>query len=378
MSTETNISPAEPSQDNYESHGQHPTTYLRSRHHRISNDSPYFFRSLIWGIYKNRQYTDFVIRVKGSVTEFHVHRAVICPQSGIFEAACRGSFIEASTNSITLTDDDPEIVERMIRYLYTHRYDDAEDWGYDCCDNGIKRIRQHYSEMDTGIDEDDDTNDNDEDRHISRSRRHGHVNSNVLDRSSKGKSSPTSPPKSLHVYAIADKYLIHPLKDLAQTRFTNWVYSHWWTMGFVAAAREIFDNETGNYNDLKEVILSTITLHADTLLCGGTYSRMRDGQEEMDKFMQDYNEVSMEVLRRTLDRTRVRQRGLEVGIADLESRVKALRVENKKVAVLQSRNNSLNKELLDIKMVVLAWKRDLKDLSSSSTGRRGGQDISPS
>jgi hypothetical protein len=218
-----------------------------------------------------------------------------------------------------------------------------------------------------------DNEDEEEDRHLSRSRRHGHD-------SSRKYSSPISPPKSLHVYAIADKYLIYPLKDIARTRFTNWVYSHWWTKGFVAAAREIFDNETGNYNDLKEVILSTITLHADTLLCGGSYTisnvnnnNNKDSEEdEISKFMQDYNEVSIEVLRRTLDRTRIRQRGLEVDIADLESRVNALRVENKKVAVLQSRNNSLNKELLDIKMVVLAWKRDLKDFSAGSSNG-GGQ-----
>ena len=74
--------------------------------------------------------------------------------------------------------------------------------------------------------------------------------------------------------------------------------------------------------------------------------------------MQDYNKVSIKLLCCTLDRTRFQQRGLEVDIADLESRVNALKVENKKVAVLQSRNNSLNKELLDIKIVVLAWKRD--------------------
>lgn len=267
----------------------------------------------------------------------------------------------------------------MIRYLYTHRYDDIEDWGFDCCDSGIKRIRQHYSEMSARFGDDydnDNNNDGDEEKkHVSRSSRHGHDNSRKY-------SSPTSSPKSLHVYAIADKYLIYPLKDLARTRFTNWVSSHWWTKGFVVAAREIFDNETGNYNDLKEVVLSTITLHADTLLCGGSYGissnhTNKDEEDGINKFMQDYNEVGIEVLRRTLDRTRIRQRGLEVDIADLESRVNALRVENKKVAVLQSRNNSLNKELLDIKMVVLSWKRDLKDFSGgNSMGSTGGQSSS--
>lgn len=53
----------------------------------------YFFRSLIWDLYLSGQYSDFTIRVKGSAREFRVHRAVLCPQSKIFEAACRGDFI---------------------------------------------------------------------------------------------------------------------------------------------------------------------------------------------------------------------------------------------------------------------------------------------
>lgn len=274
----------------------------------------------------------------------------------------------------------------MIRYLYTHRYDDVEDWGFDCCDSGIKRIQQHYSGTSTRVTEDvsDDENtdshhgsDEEQKRMLRRSRRHGRG----IISTCREQSSPSSPPKSLYVYAIADKYLIYPLKDLARTRFTSWVYSHWWTRGFVAAAREIFDNETGNYTDLKEVILSTITLHADTLLCrgnsSGSNSPANKDDEEYDglsRFMHDYNEVGIEVLRRSLDRTRVRQRGLEVDIADLESRVNALRVENKKIAVLQSRNNSLNRELSDIRMVVCAWKRDLKSCSSGrSVGSSAGQ-----
>jgi hypothetical protein len=53
----------------------------------------YFFRSLIWDLYLSGQYSDFTIRLKGSAREFRVHRAVLCPQSKIFEAACRGDFI---------------------------------------------------------------------------------------------------------------------------------------------------------------------------------------------------------------------------------------------------------------------------------------------
>lgn len=271
----------------------------------------------------------------------------------------------------------------MIRYFYTHRYDDKEDWKFECCDSGIKRIQQHYSEMgvvfvldkkydDKGNEKENESDE--EEMQLSYLSKHGHDNSRT-------NLSPTSSPKSLHVYAIADKYLINPLKDLARTRFTHWVSCHWWTKGFVAAAREIFDNETGNYEDLKEVILSAITLHADTLLCGrinsSSNNKDRDEESEINKFMQDYNEVGFEVLRRTLDRTRIRQRGLEVEVADLESKVNSLKIENKKISVLQSRNNILNKELLEIKTVVLAWKKDLKDFSGgNSKGSGGGQSTS--
>jgi hypothetical protein len=280
---------------------------------------------------------------------------------------------------MTLTDDDPEIVERMIRFLYTHRYDDAEDWNYDCCDNGIKRIRQHYQAGDDEEDEFRHTLPYSESSGGTRKEEQGGEEEEAEENTHRA---PSEPPKSLYVYAIADKYLIYPLKDLARTRFSNWAYSHWWTRGFMSAAREIFDNETGNYNELKEVILSTIVLHADTLLCGhgcsigiGNNNNNKSPGErkesDIQKFMQDYSEVSVEVLRRTLDRTRIRQRGLEVDIADLESRVTALRVENKKIGVLQSRNHSLNKELLEIRMVVLAWKRDLKN-STAAIGSAGG------
>jgi hypothetical protein len=59
----------------------------------VVNDGSHFFRALVWDMYKTGRYSDFTIKVQGSVREFHVHRAVICPQSSIFEAACRGEFV---------------------------------------------------------------------------------------------------------------------------------------------------------------------------------------------------------------------------------------------------------------------------------------------
>jgi hypothetical protein len=236
---------------------------------------------------------------------------------------------------MTLTDDDPEIVDRMIRYLYTHRYDDSEDWDYESFRYSPQSVR-HASP-------------------ISEEK----VTPTTAPQESRSSKIPQSP-RSLHVYAIADKYLISPLKDAARGRFAKWASVHWSTPSFIAAVREIFDNETGNYSELKEVVLAPMVQHADSLLS--------DQNEEMSSFLRDYSDVGVEVLRRVLEQNRIAQRGLEVDIADLQSRVSSLKTDNKKIGMLQNQNHKLNKELLEIKMVVLAWKKDLRNIRGEDRG----------
>ncbi|KAL1964973.1 hypothetical protein VTN77DRAFT_6173 [Rasamsonia byssochlamydoides] len=315
----------------------------------------YFFRSLVWDLFESGQYSDLTIRVKGSAAasaataprEFRVHRAVVCPQSKIFETACRGEFMEASTNTITLNDYDPEIVEHMVKYLYTHGYDDDEDW--DCYqDNpaaertttavdGIQRCEPKQEEVEHEL--------QDSWIHVSSSSSHGYGNASV--------------PNSLRVYAIADKYLILPLKELARARFTKWAAYHWSSPRFLAAAREIFDGETGNYSELREAVMMPLVRHADCFLDHDN-DRCNNNNGDYDsvgQLLHDYGEISVVVLRRVLECNRIAQRGLEVDVAELQSRVKALRCENRKIDVLQSQNRRLTKELLEVKMALLARRR---------------------
>ncbi|KAF5620788.1 kelch 4 [Fusarium sp. NRRL 52700] len=51
-----------------------------------------------------------------------VHKAIICPQSAFFKAACDSIFKEAQTGEIELPDDDPVPVRMMIEYLYDQTY----------------------------------------------------------------------------------------------------------------------------------------------------------------------------------------------------------------------------------------------------------------
>jgi hypothetical protein len=249
---------------------------------------------------------------------------------------------------MTLTDDDPEIVERMIRYLYTHRYDDSEDWDYESFRHKPQSVKSSTTKPEEKIIHPPPP-----------------PTSTSTTTTTTTSQEPRSP-RSLHVYAIADKYLISPLKDAARGRFAKWASVHWSTPRFIAAVREIFDNETGNYSELKEVVLAPMVQHADSLLC--------DQNEEMSRFLRDYSDVGVEVLRRVLEQNRIAQRGLEVDVADLQSRVSLLRTDNKKIGMLQTQNHKLNKELLEIKMVVLAWKKDLRNIRGEDRGNNRAEE----
>ncbi|KAH7308609.1 hypothetical protein B0I35DRAFT_464184 [Stachybotrys elegans] len=61
-------------------------------------------------------YSDLVIKCGSD--EHHVHRAIICPRSTFFAAACNGAFKESNTGVICLEEDDPQTVELMLYYLY--------------------------------------------------------------------------------------------------------------------------------------------------------------------------------------------------------------------------------------------------------------------
>ena len=82
------------------------------------------------------KFSDFTITCQGR--EWKVHKAIVCSQSDTIEAASRfgkvcklsalhGSTLligvqEAEEAKIDLTEDDPEIVEYMLRFMYERNY----------------------------------------------------------------------------------------------------------------------------------------------------------------------------------------------------------------------------------------------------------------
>jgi hypothetical protein len=77
-------------------------------------------KSALASLFQSSQYSDLTI-VCG-MKRYPVHRLLLATRSTFFEGACRGGFREAETGVIDLTDDDAEAVEHMIHYFYHMDY----------------------------------------------------------------------------------------------------------------------------------------------------------------------------------------------------------------------------------------------------------------
>ncbi|KAJ5821251.1 uncharacterized protein N7525_010535 [Penicillium rubens] len=80
------------------------------------------FKELLRGlasIHLDPKYSDLTI-VCGD-KEYAVHKCIVCPRSKFFAKACDSGFEESVTNRVVL-EEKPDLIERMIEYLYTLDY----------------------------------------------------------------------------------------------------------------------------------------------------------------------------------------------------------------------------------------------------------------
>ncbi|KAL1963538.1 hypothetical protein VTN77DRAFT_8119 [Rasamsonia byssochlamydoides] len=163
----------------------------------------HFMRELL----QSGDYSDLTIYCGADV--YRIHRAIVCPQSKVLAAMCRGGFKEAQTGEINMPDDDPEAVKMMVSYFYNQDYHMAKD--------------------------------------------------NVCG----GKTEP-NPILDARTYSIAHKYDVPPLEALAKKKFTNWAADKWDSEDFVRIVQELWLAE--EYNDLYDVISDVMAEHIDMLL----------------------------------------------------------------------------------------------------------------
>ncbi|KAK4143179.1 uncharacterized protein C8A04DRAFT_12629 [Dichotomopilus funicola] len=81
------------------------------------------------GLLNSDKFSDMAIHCSGR--EFPAHRAIVCSQSSFFDKAMTSGFSEAASGIVNVPEDDPDILERFLQFLYTGTYkeDDVPGWG---------------------------------------------------------------------------------------------------------------------------------------------------------------------------------------------------------------------------------------------------------
>ncbi|KKA19475.1 BTB/POZ domain protein [Rasamsonia emersonii CBS 393.64] len=78
-------------------------------------------------LFNSPKFSDFTIRVAGRT--FHAHKAILSCYSAYFHNLFRGDWMETSSNTIDLNDDDPYAVEAMLQHLYDMEYSNMQHPG---------------------------------------------------------------------------------------------------------------------------------------------------------------------------------------------------------------------------------------------------------
>ncbi|EAQ90444.1 hypothetical protein CHGG_02379 [Chaetomium globosum CBS 148.51] len=180
------------------------------------------------GLYTSGRYSDLAITCQGK--SYRVHKAIVCPRSGFFAAACNGQFkasrCEASEGRIDLPDDDPEAVDAMISYFYRLNYD--LNW------------------VDSSREDEDGAAE-------TATFEEAPANSSLASR--------TRPELVAHakVYILSEKYLVGGLKALALQKFATSVCNHLDVDDFLPAIQEVYNFTSENDRGLRDVITEDLS-----------------------------------------------------------------------------------------------------------------------
>jgi len=152
------------------------------------------------------RYSDLTINCKGKV--FHVHRNIVCLQSKSLAACVDGAWLEGINGEIKLVDDEPEIVDRMIKFMYEEDY----------CDG-----------------------------------------SNTTEDGDQGAAKPLV--LSTKLYIIADKYDVPALKELAKRKYETAVSHRWDLTSFITSLELMYNHTPESDRLLKDVAIRAGTDH---------------------------------------------------------------------------------------------------------------------
>jgi len=248
-------------------------TCSKMDHHRLDQ------LALCISSLRGGKYSDCSIRCSDGVV-IGAHCAIICSRSRVFAAAIDGQFQESISHEIYLEDDEPDIVVKMIDFLYGLDYDDCRSTPRECSTHAgnqnvdVSMVAFHGINRDTMFANwrvreppsapppEDVPDDVPEDivEAVAEESTNSHQLYNSISLTTNAK-----------VFIIADKYEIQALKEWAVIKYKEVLPSSWNSPNFIESACLIYNNTLETDRILRDVIVQEASKNIKELLDRGEF-----------------------------------------------------------------------------------------------------------
>ncbi|KAL8833634.1 MAG: hypothetical protein Q9170_004155 [Blastenia crenularia] len=162
---------------------------------------------------------------------FEVHRAIVCPQSDYFAQAAERLSKETLLNTITLSEESPMIIQRLVSFFYTGCYGQA-----------MMNYNSPFFIHRTSI--------------VPKDGRHKEI--------------------LLHIkmYGCGEKFGAPALKAIAEKRFKEAVTQQWPMREFPILVNAIYASTSLIYRGLRAIVLSICCEHIDEIITGPLWEQI--------------------------------------------------------------------------------------------------------
>lgn len=248
----------------------------------------------MWGRFlESGEYSDFLISCGDR--EFKVHRIILCPRSSYFRLLCKENFMEGLTKRLDLVDEDPDVFQAVLTYLYTGIYETVKIEGEDENPTAEKPNEIRPVESSSGASSSGDSETDDENRRAG------------------GPATTAGILAHVQLYASGDRFDIRDLKDLSSKMFRSQLLrTPCDQLDVSTIIRAVYQSTHGHDNGLRPTLIEYCVQNLDQLI----------RQAEIAEVLAEFGQCSWDLLRSYKDE------------ADLRSR-KA--VEDQRTAVLASK-----------------------------------------
>ncbi|KAG5775231.1 hypothetical protein H9Q69_012679 [Fusarium xylarioides] len=197
----------------------------------------------LFKLYETEMYSDLIITCGDDIHK--VHKAIVCPRSSFFTAACSGNFKEGLESKINLPEDDPTVVREMVYYLYN-----LDLVGHEFIPEDGNFIEEELSETEY------------ENAVIRRLGGHRFVGNRRVKGLVTKLGACIGPPANLtlfaKVYALGEKYGIPGLKIVALSKFETLAKAYAHTKDFRIAAGEVYTSTIDQDRGMRDVVVKTV------------------------------------------------------------------------------------------------------------------------